>query len=70
MAHRGFTITKQIKLQRRKFAEERLAARKTRSNAEQLKMLDRRLGEGQGAKKERARLGDAPMKVPAKQRKK
>lgn len=41
---------------RREQAAKRQAERAKRSPAEQLALLDARLGKGQGAKKERARL--------------
>ena len=41
---------------RREQAQERREARDSRSNQEQLEELNRRLGEGQGAKRERSRL--------------
>ncbi len=41
---------------RRQAAEERKAERDKLSPKEQLKLLDERLGKGQGAKKERKRL--------------
>ena len=40
----------------REEAAERASARAERSNKQQLALLDKRLGEGRGAKKERARL--------------
>jgi len=43
---------------RRKAAGALKAEREKRSNKEQLALLDQRLGKGQGAKKERARLGN------------
>lgn len=41
---------------RREQAEEQKEARAQRTNAQQLKLLDQRLGKNKGAKKERARL--------------
>lgn len=41
---------------RQKVASDLSDARKQRSNKEQLKLLDERLGKGVGAKKERKRL--------------
>lgn len=43
---------------RQKEAQERQEARNKRSVRDQLEVLDAKLGEGQGAKKERARLQD------------
>ena len=45
-----------IKSIRRKEAEERMAEREKRSPKEQLDFLDRKLGKGKGAKRERTRL--------------
>lgn len=58
MSSRGYTVTKAIKERRRKFAKELEVERAKRSPSDQLKVLDQKLGAGNGAKKERARLQD------------
>lgn len=45
-----------LKVDRQRSAQERAEARAERSPQEQLAELDKRLGEGKGAVKERARL--------------
>jgi len=45
--------------ERRQRAEERQELRVTRSSAQQVRELDRRLGKGLGAKRERARMAKA-----------
>lgn len=45
-----------LKVERQRSAKERAEARAERSPQEQLAELDKRLGEGKGAVKERARL--------------
>lgn len=47
---------KRRKVARREAAEARKADRNKRRDAEQLELLDERLGQGEGATKERARL--------------
>lgn len=59
--------------QRRLEAEARAAARAKRSPAQQLVLLDERLGQGVGAARERTRLGGlvalpAPIKLEKKQK--
>jgi hypothetical protein len=49
----------QTKQQKRAMVERLAAERAKRSNKEQLAVLDARLGKGQGAKKERARLNES-----------
>ncbi len=44
-------------------AQSNYEQRKMRSNGQQLKVLDRRLGIAQGAKKERLKLGDSRVKA-------
>lgn len=61
--------TRQSRAARRERAAELLELRQTRSAAEQLKELDRRLGTARGANKERARLlralhAPAPRSAP------
>ncbi len=56
--------------QRREEAELRKQERQTRSDADQLKILDERLGENTGASKERARLERRIEESRTKSRKK
>ena len=48
---------RRTKINRRLDAEGRATERAERTNGEQIKKLDKKLGKGKGAKKERKRLG-------------
>jgi hypothetical protein len=50
--------------QRKAESDERVKERSERSNHQQVALLDHRLGEGVGAKKERARLALPPKSTP------
>jgi len=56
-AHQDYWQMQKSKGARRDRAEERQAAREHRSDREQIARLDRLLGDGVGAVRERARLG-------------
>ena len=56
-AHPGWK--KSVQAKRHALAEEQNLPRKSRNAAQQIEELDRRLGVGVGAKKERARLASA-----------
>lgn len=53
-------ITKEVREARRKSAEARNAAWQAKAPKQQLAELDRRLGAGVGAKKQRARIAKRP----------
>ncbi len=55
-SHRGLKNTKGIMAERRAARDFRNAIRASRTDAEQIVVLDQRLGSGVGAKRERKRL--------------